>query len=55
MSQWIRFVYSTRTYVGTKGLSSVLITSENGHILLDGALPESAERIDANIRSFTSI
>jgi len=43
-------VFGNTYYVGTKGLSSVLITSENGHILLDGALPESAERIDANIR-----
>ena len=37
-------------YVGTKGLSSVLITSPNGHILLDGALPQSASLIDNNIR-----
>lgn len=44
-------VFGNTYYVGTKGLSSVLITSENGHILLDGALPESAERIDANIRT----
>ena len=43
-------VFGNTYYVGTQGLSSVLITSENGHILLDGALPESAERIDANIR-----
>ena len=43
-------VFGNTYYVGTQGLSSVLITSENGHILLDGALPESAERIDTNIR-----
>jgi metallo-beta-lactamase class B len=44
-------VFGNTYYVGTEGLSSVLITSQNGHILLDGALPESAERIDANIRT----
>ena len=43
-------VFGNTYYVGTEGLSSVLIASDDGHILLDGALPESAERIDANIR-----
>ena len=37
-------------YVGTAGLSAILITSEAGHILIDGALPESAPLIEANIR-----
>src|SRR5262249_805047 len=36
-------------YVGTAGLSSFLITTERGHILLDGALPESVAQIEANI------
>jgi metallo-beta-lactamase class B len=36
-------------YVGTAGLSSFLITTERGHILLDGALPESVPQIEANI------
>ena len=36
-------------YVGTAGLSSFLITTERGHILLDGALPESVPQIQANI------
>lgn len=36
-------------YVGTAGLSSFLITTERGHILLDGALPESVPQIKANI------
>lgn len=44
-------VFGSTYYVGTAGLSSVLITSEAGHILLDGALPQSAVLIDANIRS----
>jgi len=43
-------VFGNTYYVGTQGLSSVLITSESGHILLDGALPQSAEQIDAHIR-----
>ena len=38
-------------YVGTRGLSSILITSDSGHILIDGGLPASAEIILANIRT----
>lgn len=38
-------------YVGVAGLSAVLVTSEGGHILLDGALPQSAPLIAANIES----
>jgi metallo-beta-lactamase class B len=37
--------------VGTHGLSAILVTSNQGHILLDGALPESAPLIEANIRA----
>jgi metallo-beta-lactamase class B len=37
--------------VGTQGLSSVLITSDKGHVLLDGALPEAAPMIVDNIRA----
>jgi len=44
-------IYGNTYYVGTHGLSSVLITSEGGHVLIDGALPESAPLIVANIRS----
>jgi metallo-beta-lactamase class B len=43
-------VFGDTYYVGTAGLSAVLITSDDGHILLDGALPQSAPLIDANIR-----
>lgn len=35
--------------MGPHGLSSVLITSDSGHVLIDGALPESAKQIAANI------
>ena len=44
-------IYGNTYYVGTHGLSSVLITSGTGHVLIDGALPESAPLIVANIRS----
>jgi metallo-beta-lactamase class B len=32
-------------------LSSILVTSRTGHVLMDGALPESVPQIVANIRS----
>jgi metallo-beta-lactamase class B len=44
-------IYGNTYYVGTHGLSSILITSEGGHILIDGALRESAALIVADIRS----
>jgi metallo-beta-lactamase class B len=43
-------VFGNTYYVGTAGLSSLLVTSERGHILLDGGLPQSAEEIDRHIR-----
>lgn len=36
-------------YVGPRGLSSVLLVGSEGLILLDGALPQSAAQIEANI------
>lgn len=44
-------IYGNTYYVGPHGLTSILITSRSGHVLLDGALPESAPQIVANIRS----
>ena len=44
-------IFGNSYYVGTRGLSSVLITSKDGHILIDGALPQSAQQIISNIRS----
>ena len=44
-------LYGNAYYVGVHGLSSVLITSDSGHILIDGDLPESAPKIAASIRS----
>lgn len=43
-------VFGNTYFVGTSGLSSILITSGKGHVLLDGALPESVEQIATNIR-----
>lgn len=42
-------IYGNSWYVGTAGLSALLITSPQGHILLDGALPQSAPLIEKNI------
>lgn len=43
-------VHSKTWYVGTNGLSSFLVETDAGLILIDGGLPQSAELIDANIR-----
>jgi metallo-beta-lactamase class B len=44
-------VYGNTYYVGPHGLTSILLTSKSGHVLIDGALPESVPQIVANIRS----
>ena len=44
-------IFGNTYYVGTHGLSSVLITSSAGHVLIDGDLPESAGLIADNIQS----
>jgi metallo-beta-lactamase class B len=41
-------IYGNTYYVGTNGLSAILVTSPQGHVLIDGALPESAPHIAAN-------
>lgn len=38
-------------YVGTAGTSAFLISTRQGLILTDGGLPESAEQIEANIKT----
>jgi metallo-beta-lactamase class B len=43
-------VFGNTWYVGPANLSSVLIHSKDGAILLDGGLPQSAAQIMANIR-----
>jgi len=44
-------VYGNTFYVGPHGLTSLLLTSKAGHVLIDGALPESVPQVVANIRS----
>jgi metallo-beta-lactamase class B len=44
-------IWGNTYYVGPHGLSSILITSDTGHVLIDGALPESAKQITANVES----
>ncbi len=44
-------IFGNTWYVGTKGLSAILITSEFGHVLIDGGLVESAPLIKANIEA----
>lgn len=43
-------IYGNSYFVGTDGLSAILITGDNGLVLLDGGLEQSAALIDANIR-----
>jgi len=44
-------LFGNSYYVGTHGLSSILITSPQGHILIDGTIPEAAPGIAANVRA----
>ncbi|HEV2800691.1 MAG TPA: subclass B3 metallo-beta-lactamase [Pyrinomonadaceae bacterium] len=44
-------IYGNTYYVGPRGLTSILLTSKAGHVLIDGALPESVPQIAANIRA----
>jgi metallo-beta-lactamase class B len=43
-------LFGNAYYVGVRGLGAVLVTSSAGHVLIDGGLPESAEKIAASIR-----
>jgi metallo-beta-lactamase class B len=43
-------IYGNTYYIGSHGLTSLLITSPTGHVLIDGALPESVPLIVSNIR-----
>lgn len=44
-------IYGNTWYVGSHGLSAILITSPQGHVLIDGTLPENAPMVEANIRA----
>jgi metallo-beta-lactamase class B len=55
-AQWLdparpRHIFGNTWFVGTCGLSSLLVTSDAGHVLLDGATEEAAPLIEANIRA----
>jgi metallo-beta-lactamase class B len=44
-------IHGNTYFVGTRGLTALLITSPQGHVLIDGALPSSAPLILENIRT----
>lgn len=44
-------IFGNTYFVGTEGLSSILITSPEGHVLIDGGLPDSAPQILQNVRT----
>jgi metallo-beta-lactamase class B len=44
-------LYGNSYYVGTHGLGSILITSDQGHVLIDGAVPEAAQMIAASVKA----
>jgi metallo-beta-lactamase class B len=44
-------VFGNTYYVGTCGISALLVTSDRGHILIDGATTPAAPMIEANIRA----
>jgi metallo-beta-lactamase class B len=44
-------IFGNTYYVGTDQLSSILITSEFGHVLIDGGLPDTVPQIKANIET----
>jgi len=43
-------VYGNTWFVGTSGLGAILLTSDKGHVLIDGGLPQSAVLIADNIQ-----
>ncbi|MBD8899354.1 subclass B3 metallo-beta-lactamase [Rhodanobacter sp. DHG33] len=42
-------IYGNTYYVGTRGLSSIMIASSQGLVLIDGTLPQNAAQVEANI------
>ena len=44
-------LFGNAYYVGTHGLGAILLTSPQGHVLIDGGLPQSAPLIRASIES----
>lgn len=46
-----RRIYGNTWFVGTCGISALLVTSDQGHLLIDGATSKGAAQILANIRA----
>ena len=46
-----RHVYGNIWYVGTCGITALLVTSDSGHVLIDAATEQAAPQIVANIRT----
>ncbi len=44
-------IFGNTYFVGTAGLGAILVTSNEGHLLLDGGLTQTASLVDASIRS----
>lgn len=42
-------LFGNTWYVGTCGISAILVTGEQGHVLIDGGIPEAAPLVLANI------
>lgn len=46
-----RRLYGNTWYVGTCGISALLVTGKHGHVLVDAGTAESAPLVEANIRA----
>ncbi|GAB1595967.1 subclass B3 metallo-beta-lactamase [Lysobacter claricitrinus] len=46
-----RHIYGNTWYVGTCGISALLVTSKDGHVLIDAGTDEAATQVEANIRA----
>ncbi len=46
-----RRIHGATWFVGTCGISALLVTSPQGHVLIDGATPRAGTQIIANIRA----
>lgn len=44
-------IFGDTYYVGVAGVSAVLVTSADGHVLFDGGLPQSAPLIERHVRA----
>jgi metallo-beta-lactamase class B len=44
-------IFGNSYYVGVDGITAVLIASPDGHVLIDGGLPQSATRVEESVRA----